>query len=121
MVNVQVGPRDYVSKQDFIVVTGDRVHLTGWDARATGEPGATPVFIVADISQDGHTLQLRNRNGEPLWTSPSGMSGQQRGTMDPAPTSRTQGNRDAVAADDDAQGSAQEPNEPNKPPEPNKP
>jgi hypothetical protein len=70
-LNVQIGPRDYVAQKDFLVVAGDRVHLTGWEARAAGAPGATPVFVVADISQDGHTLQLRNRSGEPLWISPS--------------------------------------------------
>jgi sporulation protein YlmC with PRC-barrel domain len=75
LVNVQVGPRDYVSKQGFFIVNGDRIRLTGWDARVTGTPGAAPVFIVADISQNGQTLQLRGRNGEPLWTSQSGSAG----------------------------------------------
>lgn len=130
LVNVQVGPRDYVSKQDFIVVTGDRVHLTGWNARSTAEAGATPVFIVADISQDGHTLALRNRSGEPLWTSPSGMSESQRSTMSQAPTGRTQGTETpsrqmTTPGADDLRGTtvraAQEPNEPNEPTEPNKP
>jgi sporulation protein YlmC with PRC-barrel domain len=130
LVNVQVGPRDYVSKQDFIVVTGDRVHLTGWDARATGETGATPVFIVADISQDGHTLALRHRSGEPLWASPSSMSEPSRSTMTPAPAGRTQGTetpsqRTTTSGTAGSSGiatrAAQEPNEPNKPTEPNKP
>jgi sporulation protein YlmC with PRC-barrel domain len=129
LVNVQVGPRDYVSKQDFIVVTGDRVHLTGWDARATGETGATPVFIVADISQDSHTLALRNRSGEPLWASPSSMSEPSRSTMTPAPTGRAQGtetpSQQTTPGTAGRSGittrAAQEPNEPNKPTEPNKP
>lgn len=130
LVNVQVGPRDYVSKQDFMVVTGDRVRLTGWDARATGEPGATPVFIVSDISQDGHALELRSRTGEPLWTAPSGMSGPQRSTRSQAPTGRTQGTetpsqqRTTPGATDRPRTTtraAQEPNEPNQPPEPNMP
>ncbi len=93
IVNVQVGPRDYVSQQGFFVVNGDRIHLTGWDARATGAPGAMPVFVVSDISQDGHTLRLRNSSGEPLWTSQTGI-----GAM---PGTRS--------------GMATEPNEPNKP------
>lgn len=130
LVNVQVGPRDYVSKQDFVVVTGDRVHLTGWDARTTGETGATPVFIVADISQDGHTLALRNRSGEPLWTPPSSMFEQSRSTMTPAPTGRTQGTETpsqqmttpgTAGRPGITSRAAQEPNEPNKPTEPNKP
>ena len=40
LVHVQVGPRDYVSKQGFFIVNGDRIRLTGWDARVTGAPGA---------------------------------------------------------------------------------
>jgi sporulation protein YlmC with PRC-barrel domain len=74
ILNVQVGPRDYVSKQGFFIVNGDRVHLTGWDARVA----AAPVFVVADITQDGHTLHLRSDSGEPLWTSQPGI-GSDRG------------------------------------------
>jgi len=98
-INVQVGPRDYVSKQGFFVVSGDRVHLTGWNANTAGAPGAAPVFVVSNISQDGHALHLRSSDGQPLWTSQSGISGQRsRGTIGRT-TSRTPG----------------EPNEPNKP------
>jgi sporulation protein YlmC with PRC-barrel domain len=75
IVNVQVGPRDYVSKQGFFIVKGDRVHLTGWDARAAAAPGAAPVFVVEDISQDGHAVRLRSDNGVPLWTSQPGIAG----------------------------------------------
>jgi sporulation protein YlmC with PRC-barrel domain len=74
LVNVQVGPRDYVSKQGFFIVNGDRIRLTGWDARVTGVPDTAPVFVVADISQNGQTLRLRGHNGEPLWTSQPGMA-----------------------------------------------
>jgi hypothetical protein len=74
VVNVQVGPRDYVAQKDFIVVAGDRVRLNGWDARVSG---ATPVFVVGDISHNGHVLPLRNRSGEPLWTSQVNLPGQE--------------------------------------------
>ena len=84
-MNVQVGPRNYVSRQDFFVVNGDRVRMTGWNARISGAPGAPPVFIPADISHDGQTLQLRNRDGEPLWTSQAAQSGQRPGRMGRAP------------------------------------
>jgi hypothetical protein len=96
-INAQIGPRDYVAQKDFIIVAGDRVHLTGWNASATGEPGATPVFVVADIAQDNHSLQLRNRNGEPLWAAPS------MATPGSAATGRT------------TRRAGVEPNEPNKP------
>jgi sporulation protein YlmC with PRC-barrel domain len=78
VINVQLGPRDYVAKKDFVVVAGDRVHINGWDANIPGAAGATPVFVVGDISQNSHVLQLRNRNGEPLWTSQVNLPGQER-------------------------------------------
>ncbi len=120
IVNVQVGPRDYVSKQGFFVVNGDRVHLTGWDARATGAPGAASVFVVADLSQDGHTLQLRSRDGAPLWTSQAGIGGQRsRDTMGRTSTSETPSSQMATPGSTDTSrtrsGIAGEPNEPNEP------
>jgi sporulation protein YlmC with PRC-barrel domain len=106
-VNVQVGPRDYVAQKDFIVVAGDRVRLNGWDAHIPGAPGAAPVFVVGDISQDGHTLQLRSRTGEPLWTSQVSLPGQEKpGAMDRSSAGRGLGTTGRTAT---------EPNEPNKP------
>jgi len=109
IVNVQVGPRDYVSKQGFFIVKGDRIHLTGWDARATGAPGAASVFVVADISQVGHAFHLRNRNGVPLWTSQPGIGGQTSTTETPSSQMATPGTARTRS------GIAGEPNEPNKP------
>lgn len=83
-VNVQVGPRDYISKQNFFIVDGDRVRLTGWDTRLE-TPGATPVFILANITHDGQILQLRNRSGEPLWEPRAGVPEQQPGTTGQVP------------------------------------
>jgi sporulation protein YlmC with PRC-barrel domain len=82
LVNVQVGPRDYVSKQGFFIVNGDRIRLTGWDARVTGAPDTAPVFVVADISQNGQTLRLRGHNGEPLWTSQPGSADEPDSSQD---------------------------------------
>jgi sporulation protein YlmC with PRC-barrel domain len=120
IVDVQVGPRDYVSKQGLFIVNGDRIHLTGWDARATGAPGAVPVFVVSDISQDGHTLQLRSSNGEPLWTSQAGIGEQRsRDTMGRPSTTETPSSQMATPGSAGTtrtrSGIAGEPNEPNKP------
>jgi sporulation protein YlmC with PRC-barrel domain len=120
IVNVQVGPRDYVSKQDFFIVKGDRIHLTGWEARTAGAPGAAPVYVVEHISRDGHTLQLRRDNGEPLWTSQAGIGGQpERDTMGRTSTSGTPSSQRATPGSTDTSrarsGIAGEPNEPNKP------
>lgn len=88
LINVQVGPRDYISNQDFFVVTGDRVRMTGWNAHSAPMPGATPVFILADIAHEDSVLRLRNRNGEPLWTGQAGETAQ-RGTRTPEQPMRT--------------------------------
>jgi sporulation protein YlmC with PRC-barrel domain len=115
-VNVQVGPRDYVSRQNFFVVNGDRVRLTGWNARISGVPSATPVFILADITQNGNTLQLRNRNGEPLWTSPAGRAERsQRDTMDGTSAGRSQEATTPGTADTARSDPTTEPSEPDEP------
>jgi sporulation protein YlmC with PRC-barrel domain len=88
-INVQVGPRDYISRQNFFVVSGDRVRMTGWNAHIADVPGATPVFILADIAQNDSVLQLRNRSGEPLWTTQMGTAEQQPGTQTPGQPMRT--------------------------------
>ncbi len=122
-VNVQVGPRDDISKQGFFVVNGDRVHLTGWDARAAGTPSAAPVFVAENVSQDGHNIQLRNRNGDPLWTSPSGIGGGQpsRSTTGQTSTTQTPSSQTATPGLGGTRGArsgiAGEPNEPNQPPQ----
>lgn len=87
-INVQVGPRDYVSRQNFFVVSGDQVRLTGWDAHIAGAPGTTPVFILADITHGDKALQLRNRSGEPLWTAQTRVPGRE-GTQMPREPMRT--------------------------------
>ena len=88
LINVQVGPRDYVSKQDFVVVTGDRVHLTGWDA----------------------ALRLRRRNSRvrrgqylPGRPHPRAAQSQRRAALDLT----VQHVRAAAQHDDDARGGQQ--------------
>ncbi len=111
--NVQLGPRDYLSRQNFFVVNGDRVRLTGWNARSTAAAGATTVFVPADITvMNGPTLQLRNRNGEPLWTAQAGMAGQMPGMQMPSEQTTTPG---AAGTSQATRRPAMEPNEPNKP------
>lgn len=59
---VHAGPLNYVSKQDFYAVNGDRVSVTGVPIR-----GESPFFLAARISRDGQVLTLRDREGKPLW------------------------------------------------------
>jgi len=76
---VHAGPINYVSKQDFYAVTGDRVSVTGAPVR-----GDSPLFLAARISKDGQVLTLRNRDGRPLWER-SSESGQRPGAATSAP------------------------------------
>lgn len=60
---VHAGPLDYVSKQDFIVVNGDRVSINGAPARAEDRS----IILAAEVSKDGQILRLRDHEGKPLW------------------------------------------------------
>jgi sporulation protein YlmC with PRC-barrel domain len=63
LITVHLAPRDYISKQDFYVVSGDNVSVTGAELRI----GRQSVFLAADVTRDGQTLRLRDANGRPLW------------------------------------------------------
>jgi sporulation protein YlmC with PRC-barrel domain len=62
-IMVYAGPRDYVSKQDFYAVSGDRISVTG----APWRSGEKSIFLATRIARDGQTLQLRDKSGRPLW------------------------------------------------------
>ncbi|MEN6336211.1 MAG: PRC-barrel domain-containing protein [Phycisphaerales bacterium] len=74
LVTVNAGPLNYVSKQDFYAVNGDRVSVTGSTVR--GSNGAE--IMAARISKNGQVLTLRNRDGQPVWDRSSD-TGQQSG------------------------------------------
>ena len=68
LVNVHAGPLNYVSKQDFYAVSGDRVSVTGAPVQSFGQS----VILAARVSKDGQVLTLRNRDGQPVWESAAG-------------------------------------------------
>ncbi|MGE5294920.1 MAG: hypothetical protein ACM3VT_08825, partial [Solirubrobacterales bacterium] len=63
LVTVQLGPRDYVSQQDFYVASNDRITLMGAQATAWRQPIILP--ITATVS--GKSITLRDNAGRPLW------------------------------------------------------
>jgi hypothetical protein len=63
LVTVHLGPRDYVSQQDFYVATNDRIILMGAQATAWRQPIILP--ITATVA--GKTVTLRDKSGLPLW------------------------------------------------------
>ncbi len=66
IVTVNLGPRDYISKQNFYIVDGDRIAVTGAQMTMNGRP----MFVATDIRSDGQVLRLRDHNGQPLWLQP---------------------------------------------------
>jgi len=82
---IHAGPLNYVSKQDFYAVNGDRVSVTGAPTR-----GESPIFLAARISKDGQVLTLRNRDGKPLWER-SPETGQRPDTTTHAPEHHMEG------------------------------
>lgn len=67
IILVNLGPRDYISKQNFYVVNGDRITVTGSEVTA----GERPVFLATEIRSDDQLLRLRNPSGHPLWLEPT--------------------------------------------------
>ena len=67
IVIVNLGPRDYISKQNFYVVNGDRITVTGSEVTV----GERPAFLATEIRSDGQILRLRNPSGHPLWLQPA--------------------------------------------------
>ena len=88
LYNVHAGPLDYVSKQDFYAVNGDRVNVTG----AAAQSGQHSVFLAAQITKDGQVLQLRDREGKPVWEHRAGQPspGQQPGATIPTSPDRSE-------------------------------
>jgi sporulation protein YlmC with PRC-barrel domain len=66
LITVHLAPRDYISRQDFYVVPGDSVTVTGAELRI----GQQSIFLAAQVTRDGQTLRLRDANGRPLWLRP---------------------------------------------------
>lgn len=63
LVTVHLGPRDYVSRQDFYVAANDRIIVMGAQATAWRQPIILP--ITATVA--GRTINLRDQTGKPLW------------------------------------------------------
>jgi len=63
LVTVHLGPRDFVSRQNFYVAANDRIKLTGGQATAWRQPIILP--ITATVGNE--TITLRDQTGHPLW------------------------------------------------------
>ena len=63
MVDVRLAPRAYLSSRGFNLVQGDEVEVTGSKVMVSG----VPVLLARELTKQGRTLPLRDRDGRPLW------------------------------------------------------
>jgi len=80
---VFLGPRDYITQQNFLVASGDRVTVTGADAKI----GSRSVLLASQIKSNDQSLQLRDVNGKPLWTESGAATTNQSTNMGYVPPS----------------------------------
>jgi hypothetical protein len=63
-IPVHLGPRWYLRDHDVTFQAGDKIEVSGSLIMFRREP----VLIAGRVSQDGHTVKLRNSEGIPLWS-----------------------------------------------------
>ncbi len=64
MVEVHVGPANYISQQKFSFVKGDQIEVLGSLVSLNG----SDALLAREITKDGKTLTLRTAQGVPLWS-----------------------------------------------------
>jgi sporulation protein YlmC with PRC-barrel domain len=89
IVTVNLGPRGHVAAQDFYIVRGDRLHLTGSDVTTT--VAGKHVLLPTEITYDNQVLRLRSATGTPLW---EGQGARATTQPDATSTGRTSGELD---------------------------
>lgn len=62
-VTVYVGPHWYARQQNFYLMPGDKITVTGSDTKI----GWRSVIVPTEIKKDDKTLQLRDKTGRPQW------------------------------------------------------
>jgi hypothetical protein len=63
MVDVRVAPRGYLAARGFSLAQGDELEVTGSRVTVRG----APVLIAREVTKQGKTVALRDREGRPLW------------------------------------------------------
>jgi hypothetical protein len=62
-IQVHVGPKTYISSQQFSFARGDQVEVVGSEVNMNG----SDVVLAREIKKGGKTLVLRNIQGVPNW------------------------------------------------------
>ncbi|HZQ69343.1 MAG TPA: hypothetical protein VFA68_12550 [Terriglobales bacterium] len=65
LLEVHVGPTDYIASNDFVFATGDTIEVTGSKVTLQG----APALLAREIRKDGKTLTLRDAQGFPKWAA----------------------------------------------------
>jgi hypothetical protein len=89
LVTIHLGPRAYVSRQDFYVASNDRITLTGAQATAWRQPIILP--ITATVGNE--TITLRDPSGRPLWLEPANGGNAQQNNQQTSQQSDVQNNQ----------------------------
>jgi hypothetical protein len=63
MVDVRVAPRAYLDAQGFSLAQGDELEVTGSRITVRG----AQVLIAREVTKQGRTVAVRDRQGRPLW------------------------------------------------------
>ena len=86
---MNLGPRSYISSQDFYIVPGDQIHLSGSEVAATAS--GKRVFLPTQVTYSNQTLKLRSETGTGLWEGQATTPGaQEPGTTSPSTKPQTQ-------------------------------
>lgn len=63
-ISVHLGPGWYIENQDINIKTRDKIEVKGSRVSFEGKPA----IIAAEITTENGTMQLRNKNGIPVWS-----------------------------------------------------
>lgn len=64
-VTVHAGPISYAEQNNFFVMPGDEITITGSESKM----GSRSVVMASELKKGSQTLQLRDKTGKPLWTA----------------------------------------------------
>lgn len=68
---LNLGPTWFLEEKDFTVNEGDEIQVKGAKMRTNGRY----LLVVTELTMDGKTLNIRDKEGSPLWGSPKAQKG----------------------------------------------
>lgn len=71
---VNLGPIWYLEENNFMINEGDTIQVAGARARSNGRF----LVLATELTKNGQTLNIRDKEGTPLWGSPKSQKGDAR-------------------------------------------